>query len=354
MRTKHSGGPTAPLAPSRGGRYLYRAYPTRVPPLPQRPDTTSRPTRAGWQLLLQLVVVGGALWYLGRTIYANRVALGNSQVDLSLPELLAGSVITIATYIFMVWTWTWTMRWWGGAALRFAQAWRIWALANLSRFIPGYVWQFAGLAGMSARAGVSPIAATGGVLLQQLVSLLSGAVVCAALFPALAGTALPISYGQAVVIAVAGLAVAILALPHSTALLQRATRRFAGDRVIFPTLRVRGLGVYTAAQLLPWLAYGVAFWLFGRGIVGDRGPGLALATASFTAAYVWGIVWVVAPGGLGVREAALVSLLSPHVGADVAVILALGSRVWLTIVEIIAALVAIGYAATASQPTPTI
>ena len=143
-------------------------------------------------------------------------------------------------------------------------------------------------------------------------------------------------------------------LPLSSALLQKLARRVAGDRVVFPTLHIRDVAAYTAAQLLPWLAYGVAFWLFGRGIVGDRAPGLALAIASFTASYAWGIVWVVVPGGLGVREFALVGLLTPHVGPDVALVLSLGSRVWLTIVEIVGALIAIGYAAAASQPTPTV
>jgi hypothetical protein len=302
--------------------------------------------------LLQVVVIGGAVWYLARTIQRYRADLSGVELDLAVPAILAGSALTIATYAFMVRTWTWALRWWG-ASLPFSPAWRIWALSNLARFIPGYVWQFAGLAGLSARAGASPIAATGAVLLQQGVSLLSGVVVCAALFPALARSTLPISYDGAVALAAVALVVAVVALPHATALLQRLAERFAKGRVVFPVLRARELGAYAAAQVIPWLAYGVSFWLFGRGLVGDRAPGLPLAIASFTAAYVWGIVWIVAPGGLVVREAALVSLLTPHVGGDVALILALGSRVWLTLVEIVGACIALGYAA-ATQPTPTL
>ena len=143
--------------------------------------------------MLQAVVIGGALWFLGWFIYRHRVALAATRLELSIPDLIAASALTIATYAFMVRTWTWTIRWWGGAKLGFASAWRIWALSNMARFIPGYVWQFAGLAGMASRAGVSPIAATGGVLLQQAISLLAGLLLCAALFPELAGAALPLS-----------------------------------------------------------------------------------------------------------------------------------------------------------------
>lgn len=303
--------------------------------------------------MLQVVVIGGALWFLAWFVYRYRAQLASTRLEISPPAIVAGSALTIATYAFMVWTWTWTMRWWGGGTLRFPQAWRIWALSNLSRFIPGYVWQFAGLAGMASRAGASPVAATGGVLLQQAISLLAGVLLCAAFFPTIASATLPLSHDAALALAVAGLVAAVLILPRSTALLQRLGDRFFRGRVVFPALRATELAAYTAVQLLPWLAYGVAFWLFAKGIVGERAPSLALSIASFTAAYAWGIVWVVAPGGLGVREAALVTLLTPHVGGEIAIVLALGSRAWLTLVEIVGALVAIGYAATASQPTPT-
>ena len=117
-------------------------------------------------------------------------------------------------------------------------------------------------------------------------------------------------------------------------------------------MKVGSVAAYAIALIVPWLAYGVAFWLFARGTVGDRAPGLSLSIASFTAAYVWGIIWVPVPAGLGVREAALVALLSPQIGSEVAVILALGSRIWLTLVEIVGALLAIGYASLAPHSTP--
>jgi len=312
---------------------------------PEAPPAARR-AHAGWQLVVQVIVIGAALVYLWRTAMKHRDAFANTRIEFLLLPVLVASVITIATYAYMVWTWTRTMGWWG-ARLGFREAWRIWALSNLARFIPGGVWQFAGIAGLAARAGTSPIAATGGVVLQQLIVLASGIAVAAAFLPSLALRRFPLSYGAAVAIALAGLAIISLLLPHGAALMQRLTSRFFSRTVLFPTMRAASVARYAVALIVPWLAYGIAFWLFARGIVGSRAPGLPLSIASFTAAYVWGIIWVPVPAGLGVREAALVALLSSQTGADVAVILAIGSRVWLTAVEIVGALVAIGFASLA-------
>lgn len=273
----------------------------------------------------------------------HRDAFAHTRLEIHPLPLALASAITIAAYAYMVLTWTQTIRWWG-ASLGFREGWRIWALSNLARFIPGGIWQFAGIAALAARAGTPPIAATGGVILQQLVVLASGVAVTAAFLPALQLPRFPLSYGQAVAIAVAALAALALLLPRAASLMQRLTARFFARAVVFPSMRAASVGRYAIALIVPWLAYGVAFWLFAASTVGNRAPGLPLSIAGFTAAYVWGIIWIPVPAGLGVREAALVALLSPQLGAETAVILAIGSRIWLTAVEIVGAFIAIGFA----------
>ncbi|MBT3985321.1 flippase-like domain-containing protein [archaeon] len=50
---------------------------------------------------------------------------------------------------------------------------------------------------------------------------------------------------------------------------------------------------------------------------------------------VAGVLAIVAPGGVGVREGALVLLLSPFVGAPMAILLSLVSRLWYVIAEVL-------------------
>ena len=53
----------------------------------------------------------------------------------------------------------------------------------------------------------------------------------------------------------------------------------------------------------------------------------------FALGYVMGLVALVAPGGLGVRDLALVGFLTPFVGSGGALAVSLASRVQLTLTE---------------------
>jgi hypothetical protein len=110
---------------------------------------------------------------------------------------------------------------------------------------------------------------------------------------------------------------------------------------------------YVGGLCLPWVTYGVAFWLFGRGLMGAQAPVFTLAIGGFVASYVAGLIVVFAPSGLVVREAALVAALAPSMGGGPALVLALASRLWLLAVELITALgVLAAHAALARQRAP--
>jgi uncharacterized membrane protein YbhN (UPF0104 family) len=101
-----------------------------------------------------------------------------------------------------------------------------------------------------------------------------------------------------------------------------------------PRLIVIGL----AGTGLAWILYGFAFQLMALGVLGAAARGgSADYIAAYTASYLVGYLTLIAPGGLGVREASLVIALGV-VGATSEPngwILALSSRLWLTILEIL-------------------
>jgi len=289
--------------------------------------------------VLQIVGLGAALWYLVDTAREHWDGLTQIAVHLSLLPLVIASVLTVMTYGFLVWVWAWSLGWWG-QRLRYGTALRMWFVTNLARFIPGTVWQFASLTTEAMAHSVSAVAATAAMLFQQLVLLGTGIALTLALAPGLLGAqALPWPPGTmlvAVSLAVAGV---VILLPVVTPVLERWTSRILRRDVAWPAPGRAELALYVAGLIGPWLVYGVAFWLFGIGTLGQAAPPLALAVAAFTASYVAGIIFIVAPGGLGIREAALVAALAPHVGSAAALFLAIGSRLWLTALEIVTAVV---------------
>jgi hypothetical protein len=284
---------------------------------------------------VQAVALGAGVWFLVRTAARSWGTVALADLRPAWSPVLLGSVLTGATYVYIVFVWAASLRWWSQHP-PFLRAARIWFVSNLARFIPGMVWQLAGLATLARASDISAAAATGGSLLQQVVLLLTGLIVTAAWTPALlVPWASPwLLAGIALTGALALVAVLPAALPWGGRLLGRLLRR----TINWPAPSRASIAVYVASLCVPWVVYGVSFWLFGLGLLGAGAPGFTLAVGGFVASYVAGIIVVFAPSGLVVREAALVAALGPAIGAGPALVLALASRLWLLVVELVTAL----------------
>ena len=164
---------------------------------------------------------------------------------------------------------------------------------------------------------------------MQILSLGTGAAVVAATLPgALSGV------GIAAAIGVAVGTVAVLAWPPATRLAARVIPGLAAEG---HALHAGRLALAATATLLAWMAYGLAFWLVAQAVLPDPDLSLASATGAFTASYIVGLLTVIAPGGLLVREGLILELLNSTLGAPGAVVLGVASRAVLTATELTAA-----------------
>ncbi|HJR67836.1 MAG TPA: lysylphosphatidylglycerol synthase domain-containing protein [Gemmatimonadaceae bacterium] len=299
---------------------------------------TLRWLRAG----AQIVLIGGAVLFLVKTAreHAGTFSAWDGTVDW--PTLLAASMLVLGAFTLMVLTWSASLRWWN-AGVSLLAALRIWSLSNLARFIPGAVWQFAGLAALAADEGISPLAATGAVLLQQLILLATGVVVAVMMAPAwvepIAGGLPP---AATAIIAIIALAILAVSIPLMMPAIGRGLGRMVKRQFAWPRPAPGAFAGYTVALVIPWLIYAAAFWMFARALIGESAPSLLVAGGAFVASYVAGIVAVFAPAGIAVREAALVAMLTPVLDGRVALALALGSRLWMIALEILMAAVVVG------------
>lgn len=207
--------------------------------------------------------------------------------------------------------------------------------ANLGRYIPGKVWQIAGLALLSRRHGVT---ATTGTLAGLLIQAFSLAAAALWGLPALSqvangGEGTPMAWllagAAGFMVLVAGL---IPRLVHGVFRLGfRLARR---DPAEAPRTSRMFVPRWLAAHAVLWGTYGIAFFLLLEGL------GLAIpvghATVSFAAAYLLGYLALPAPAGIGVREGVLTGLLLPELGVAAAPA-AIVARLWMTGVELIPA-----------------
>jgi len=172
----------------------------------------------------------------------------------------------------------------------------------------------------------------------NLVNVISGCLLVFATGAGILDQAVP--HGRAIALGLTAVAVVGLFLvPPAVSWLARRAARVAGRELAMPaslTPRVVILGL--AGTALAWVLYGLGFQLFAKGMLGSAVNGNSTDyIAVYTASYLIGYLTLIAPGGLGVREAALVIALrfAGLTTESNGWILALSSRLWLTVLEIL-------------------
>lgn len=281
-------------------------------------------------VLLVVVALGAAALARGGTDLGSRVSeLSPVALVLALLAVLCGLSASLLAWRAVLADL--------GSPLPVPAAGRIFFLGQLGKYVPGSVWPL--IAQMElARAHHVPRSRSGVVgLLTVAVSLLAGLVIAACTLPFMSADALQRYWWAFLAVPVVGVA---LLPPVFNGLLDRALRLLRRGGLARP-LSARGVAAALAWSTLAWLAFGVQVWLLGRSLGADEASALPLAVGGFALAWVLGFLFVVAPAGAGVREVALVVTLAPVLGRDDAVLVALASRVLMTLGDLLLAAAAV-------------
>jgi uncharacterized membrane protein YbhN (UPF0104 family) len=288
------------------------------------------------RLALQAVFVAAVLWFAGAALARQWSGVRESlrAVHPAWGPIAASVVLVYLAYALLIQTWRAMLHSWG-ARLRFLQASRIWFVSNLGRYVPGKVWQIAAMGVMAQGQGVSPIAATGSSLVVNVANVVSGfAVVFATGAAALELAARGGSRTGALVAALLG--AMLLALPAIWPLVSRVAARVSRGRLVLPAIPARSIWLAGLGTAVAWILYGLAFALLARGLaIGTTGATRSYL-AVYASSYLVGYLTLLAPGGIGVREAMMVVGLTrlDVMPQPEAWLLAIVSRLWLTVMEI--------------------
>jgi glycosyltransferase 2 family protein len=291
----------------------------------------------------QALLLAATLFWAGRALARQwtevRAVAFETQVQWS--WVLLASLIVLATYAALVQSWRMLLAGWGGH-LGFWAAARIWTIANLGRYIPGKLWSVGALGVLASKAGVSGVAAAGAAILGTLLNIgagfgilaLSGTRTLDAFDPWLRATALSAS-----VAFVAG----VVVLPWMLPPILRRLAVWRGMTVANQNLPARTLWLSTVINGLSWVGYGLAFLAFTRGVAPQVIATPSLFIAIWTASYLIGYLFLFAPGGVVVREVAMAGALVALglAGPPEATFVALASRLWLTVWELLPGLLAL-------------
>ncbi len=211
-------------------------------------------------------------------------------------------------------------------------------VGQLGKYVPGGIWPVVGQAELTHRDGTPRPIAYGSTALSMVATLLGAMAVAA-----LAGTVSPAGSRLVPILFAVGLAIGLTALacrPLRDAVHRLVARLGTG---VVGTLRLPDARWFatTVARYLPaWLIFaGInIFSVVALGGTVDAELAVSLIYAT-TVSWIAGFVVIGLPGGLGVREAVFISMMTAPLGAGLAVSVAVVSRIVSVAVDLFGAAV---------------
>lgn len=270
----------------------------------------------------------------------------------SAARLLLSTTLLLCVYLAHALLWRRIVRDIGGGTAPLRAILHTYFVSSLGRYIPGRLWQLAGLAVLAGRAGLAPSRAMAASIFGQIAFLTTGLLFLAFTLPDLAdalgnrysGALLnPLLLASALLGAVALGIWFLAATSVGRGLRDAATRRFGqrmGERVA-TTLRIadqvdpgRALG-WALGYALTWAVLGIAFVIFVSAFAPVPGDSIITTAGAVAASYLAGYLFILAPAGLGARELVMGLLLGQFLSPTAALVTAVLSRVWFTVAELL-------------------
>jgi uncharacterized membrane protein YbhN (UPF0104 family) len=222
-----------------------------------------------------------------------------------------------------------------GSRVELREAGAVFFVGQLGKYVPGSVWTFAVQAQLGRRHDVPVRSSITASALFLMLHTFSGVLLGGVLA---AGGVVRTDLGRGWWLLLAVIGAAVLMPP---------VLRFLGDRLagdgVRTTFGVRDLVRSLALMTGVWACYGACLWVL---LPLDRPApeDVLAAVAAFALAHAAGVLLVLAPAGLGAREAVLIALLAPTVGVPSAAAAALLARVAHSVADFALAAAAAGWA----------
>ena len=228
-----------------------------------------------------------------------------------------------------------------GKRVSFRDAFTLFHLSNITRYLPGRIWGVVRLLSLSHRFGLSKTAVGSSLTLHVGIETAFGGLIAMSLLFShqMRGTATEVletlsgKHTVLFTIAVMGILAGILIL------IPRITQYVKGVvKTSIPILgNARLWGKVLASHSLLWICQGGAFFLFLRSLAPVQWTDAGILTACFAFAWIVGFLSFLTPGGLGIREGLLGLLLSNYMIPSQATLVALLCRLWMLSAEILLA-----------------
>lgn len=282
----------------------------------------------GLKTIAALVVAGAAFLFLSLGLYRNWQELARYEWRIDHRYLLASSAIYPVAFILIASVWSLVIGRLGGFS-DYVENLQIYCYSGLAKYVPGTFWYVLGRAYFYEKKGVAKSLTALGSLWELALAAFSGLLVYLPLTICSGRMYVgPLNY---LLLLLIPLGFVVLYPPGLHAALRYVLKERAEN---ISLIRSRDALAWIMLYACAWLLGGLAFYLQTNMIFPVPLAHLP-AVASFLV--ISGVISHLAffiPAGLGIREVSLSLLLSYYVPFEIAIVIALIFRLWMTLSEV--------------------
>lgn len=280
--------------------------------------------------LLTTLIIGTIFYFLGRYLWLNWDKLAQYRWDINISGLINSYVILLFYLVITVYIWQRLLRE-IGAKLKLGQSFRIWFSSQLGKYIPGKVWASLGRIYLCQQVGISKKISLTSIIFEYGLITVSAFIFGIPLLilwtdKEIVSRFLPICY----------LIPVILSMLHPKIFEKIANFiliKFKKNPIALNFSYIRILG-FVVFYVFAWMIMGLAFYYFVNSIYTIDFTYYPILAGIFAISWLVGFLCFFVPAGLGIREGALTGLLSIYLPTEIAIVIAIGSRIWMTLGEL--------------------
>jgi uncharacterized membrane protein YbhN (UPF0104 family) len=265
-----------------------------------------------------LIVV---LVLLALALYGQAGTLWHQVQRLSWPIVLLAFVFCLLGLFFNLMVWRELLADLG-SRISIPEAWRIYFIGGLSKYVPGSIWPMLAQAELGADRGIPRARSALSVVLSYSVMTCLGLVVGAVTLPFAHAGSEAQYFWILLLIPLGAVALSPPVLNRLLRLVLRVARQPPGQS----SVSYKGLAQTMAWAIGAWVANGLMIYVLTRHLSGHHQGTLLVSVAAYSLSWSIGFLAVFAPAGAGVREAVMVAVLHTQTTTAIALAVALVSR----------------------------
>lgn len=279
--------------------------------------------------LIKLLVLALSLVFMGLILTRQWNEIKSHDISLDYTLLSFSVLLLLFTFLLSAIGWHKILNKFGGKNDINSDIW-IWSFSLLARYLPGGFWGYVGRVALYKEQGISLSIIMVGLYAETFLIFLASLVAGVPATASITGYFVPFEY-----LIVIGVAACLLLHPHVFQIIQNISGKKHGylGKISIPSLTQ--MLVLFAYYLAIMIMNGIAFLLFVEAVIPLGNESWILTASTFPLAFCIGFILFIFPSGIGIRESAIYLLLLNTVGPVGAIIIAIGSRLWVIGIEVI-------------------